>query len=240
MGNSLETRCLISVEASQSYLAHLIGSVYRPYDYGSYHAALGTDGGSLAVDFDAPGNNIPQLLAIQNFFWQNFRYQLTELIGPNHDQLVWAHPGRGRYLGRVCVGIYGGAILAQHMNHDHSAVAKGTFVHIGTSSPAPPPPTLPTPVPPTTITTTTIPGEKMIRHDVKMPRLDDKGNGWTIIPNTLESKVVSIIPHGSYPPSDGYWKIPRFAKQQRGSGIAVEVTDGPPLGMIQFSIWVAE
>lgn len=76
-----------------------------------------------------------------------------------------------------------------------------------------------------------------IRVDV--PKLDKDGKGFITV-NVPEERVVSLKPHGSFPPVDGYWTIPKLASQPRDGKTIVEITDGLPLerGRFSFTLWV--
>ncbi len=138
MALSQEVNSIIFVENHQSDLSHITTSIYRP-GAPDYHGYYGTNGWSLAVDWGAIGNNSAMLLKIQKFFWDHYRNQVTELIGPNVDQLVWAHPGKTKTFGRGCVGIYGQTVVNDHKDHVHIAVPKGTFLQVASTPTTIPP-----------------------------------------------------------------------------------------------------
>lgn len=101
---------------------------------------------------------------------------------------------------------------------------------------SPPPAPAPQPVPPQHF-----PGDKMTRHELHVGGLDGQGNGWVPLPGIDYNKVVSIYCHGSYPPTDGYWPIPKFACQERGQDTIVEITGGVAnQGGFNFIMWVAD
>lgn len=97
----------------------------------------------------------------------------------------------------------------------------------------------PAPARPVTRTVTEFPEEQMRRHDFTVPQLDDKGNGWVVLPGTDAMKVVSVVQRGAFPPDDGYWNLAAFGRQQRGPDTVVQISEADP-AHLEFSVWVAD
>lgn len=83
-------------------------------------------------------------------------------------------------------------------------------------------------------------GDTVRRIDIHVPSLDEAGNGWVEVDGRYDKIVGGILPHGSFPPVDGYGRIPRFAAQDRGGKTIVEITDGLPHQELFFGICFSE
>lgn len=75
--------------------------------------------------------------------------------------------------------------------------------------------------------------------------LDENGNGWTDWDPELgrDPILVGLVPHGPYPPIDGYWEDPAedvtFRAQQRGNKIVVSAVNGEPRAKAHVFVSVA-
>jgi len=105
-----------------------------------------------------------------------------------------------------------------------------TFNPRPTPTPAPTP--APAPAPPQAY-----PEDNMTRHDLVI-RTDSNGNGYTELA-VDPAAIISIVPNGSYPPADGYWNIPVFARQDRGGKTIITTGEGPGGADLLVSVWVA-
>jgi hypothetical protein len=108
-------------------LAYRVTSVHRPKSTGSYHAARGTDGDSLAVDLAAamPGVTpvtVVQMAAIYRALL-DVSAQLAELIFNGPGITVAVKNGR-----RVDGPTVYAAVWADHRNHVHAALPQGVFL----------------------------------------------------------------------------------------------------------------
>lgn len=94
---------------------------------GSYHNAPGTDGDGLAVDFAGvlPGvspSTVNQMVAI---------YQDFLRVGSELAELIYNGPGTGVAIhdgARVDGAVFYRDVWADHVNHVHVAVKRGTFL----------------------------------------------------------------------------------------------------------------
>lgn len=93
------------------------------------------------------------------------------------------------------------------------------------------------PAPPAVVN---FPGDHMHRIDLNIPNLDGNGNGWVAVPNTQADKVISVVAQGAYPPVDGYWNLPTFGRQQRGSDTIIQISEADPKAPAVLSVWVAD
>lgn len=197
---------------------------------GSYHYVKATGGTGTAVDFGGTVAGVnpttqKQMVDIYRVL-RDVATQLAELIhaGPGIVQAVKN--------GRIVDGasFYGPVTWPDHADHVHCAVPRGVFLtprpH-GVAGSGPP-----------TVTPTHYPEGDLVltRLDVDIPALDDQGRGWFEL-DTAAEKVVSIVVNGSYPPVDGYWPIPRCARQTRAGKTIFEVIDGSPRGHVNLSVW---
>lgn len=85
------------------------------------------------------------------------------------------------------------------------------------------------------------PGDNMIRREYHVNQLDSIGNGWISLAGIDYQRVVSVYCHGSYPPVDGYWPIPKFGLQARGKDTIVEITGGKPnQSGFEVVVWITD
>lgn len=113
--------------AESTGLPYRVTSVHRPNSTGSYHAAKGTGGDSLAVDLAAviPGVTpvtVVQMAAIYRAFLDQSA-QLDELIF-NGPGIVTAVKNGRRVDGPTVFAV----VWAAHANHVHVALPRGTFL----------------------------------------------------------------------------------------------------------------
>lgn len=201
----------------------------------SWHYAKGTGGVGTAVDFGGATRGVnpestPQMLAI---------YRALLDVASQLAELIHAGAGITRAVkgGRLVAGaaFYGPVTWANHRNHVHVAVPRGTFLTprsrptAGVAGSGPP-----------TVTVARYPEQGTMvleRHDVDIPALDGQGRGWVEL-NVPSERVVSIVATGPYPPVDNYWTVPTVARQDRGGRTIVSLVEGPPNGHVTLSVWV--
>lgn len=123
---SLEAQSIVGYVESTG-LPHRITSVYRPKSIGSYHAAKGTAGDSLAVDLAAPQAGVTPVTVVQmTAIYRAFLDQSAQLA-----ELIFNGPGittavkNGR---RVDGPTVYAVVWDDHRNHVHVAVPRGTFL----------------------------------------------------------------------------------------------------------------
>lgn len=94
-----------------------------------------------------------------------------------------------------------------------------------------------------------LPGDDDMAQLLTVPtdQLDDKGNGWLLFDGaTLRAPAVrwesvrSVEVLGSFPPTDGYWPLPRVGRQNRGGWLCVEVQGGAPRQEATLLVTVAD
>lgn len=105
---------------------------------------------------------------------------------------------------------------------------------------ASPAPAKPAPMPSRPPVVTEYPEDQLRSVNVVVKELDDKGNGWLLVPNTVAADVVSVIGLGSYPPVDGYWNLPAFGRQQRGNDTIIQISEADARAGAEFTVWFAE
>lgn len=108
-------------------LAHRVTSVHRPKSTGSYHAARGTDGDSLAVDLAAAQPGVTPVTVVQ----MTAIYRELLAVSAQLAELIFNGPGitvavkNGR---RVDGPTVYAAVWDDHRNHVHAALPRGTFL----------------------------------------------------------------------------------------------------------------
>lgn len=120
-------------------IPHRVTSTVRPNDAGSFHAAKGTDGMGLAVDFAGVTSGVTmatarQMGAIYRAFL-DVAGQLAELIYSGWDvdsRPVTVAVKNGRRVNGA--SFYGPVEWARHYNHVHVAVPRGVFLSAVTPS----------------------------------------------------------------------------------------------------------
>lgn len=108
-------------------LAYRVTSVHRPKSTGSYHAARGTDGDSLAVDLAAAMPGVTPVTVVQ----MAAIYRALLDVSAHLAELIFNGPGitvavkNGR---RVDGPTVYAAVWDDHRNHVHAALPRGVFL----------------------------------------------------------------------------------------------------------------
>jgi hypothetical protein len=133
---------------------------------------------------------------------------------------------------------YSGHLGHQHVPfNDHVDPGAIGIVAVLSGVPAPSPGPGPVPDKPSW-TITTIPDDPedaAVQQTVyHLPQLDGQGNGWVLFDGKHAAltipwaKVRGVEVQGSFPPTDGYWPLPRVGRQNRDGFLCVEVLGGAP------------